>query len=122
MSEPASSKPHRLTGLAPIVTWLPEYDRSWFSRDAIAAVSVWALLVPQGVAYASVAGMPPQYGLYAALFGLLLYAVFGSSRHVVTAPGATVAAVSALTAPLNSPSPGQEQDEGESQVDPSPAG
>jgi sulfate permease, SulP family len=95
MSEQPPPKPRQVSGIAPILTWLPEYDRRWLSKDAIAAASVWALLVPQGVAYASVAGVPPQYGLYAAMFGVLLYAVFGSTRHVVTGPSASVAAVSA---------------------------
>jgi len=95
MTEPVTPKPRRVTDLIPILTWLPGYDRQWLSKDAIAAASVWALLVPQGVAYASIVGVPPQYGLYAAMFGLLLYAVLGSSRHVVTGPSATVAAVSA---------------------------
>jgi len=92
MTEPGT---RRLTSLIPILAWLPNYDRRWLSKDAIAGASVWALLVPQGVAYASIAGVPPQYGLYAAMFGLALYAIFGSSRQVVTGPSATVAAVSA---------------------------
>jgi high affinity sulfate transporter 1 len=60
----------------------------------MAGLSVWALLVPSALAYASVAGVPVQYGLYAAFAGLLAYAIFGTSRQVVTGPSATTAAVS----------------------------
>ena len=77
----------------PIAEWLPKYDPKWLSVDLIAGVSVWALMVPQALGYAAVAGVPSQYGLYAAFAGLLLYAIFGSSRQVVTGPSATVAAV-----------------------------
>ena len=85
----------RLGRLLPIVRWLPGYRAAWLPRDALAAVSVWAVLVPQSLAYATIAGVPVQHGMYAALAGLLLYPVFGSSRLLVTAPTATVAAVSA---------------------------
>ena len=61
----------------------------------MAAVSVWALLVPQSLAYATLAGVPVQYGLYTAFAALLAYAVFGTSRQLVQGPSATVAAVSA---------------------------
>ena len=79
----------------PILGWLSSYKGDWLRFDVIAALSVWALLVPQGIAYASVAGMPPQYGLYAALGALLGYAIFGTAKQVITGPSATVAAVSA---------------------------
>jgi high affinity sulfate transporter 1 len=78
----------------PLVGWLASYERAWLSKDLVAGVSVTALLVPQSIAYASIAGVPPQYGLYAALGGLVGYALFGTSRQVVTGPSATVAAVS----------------------------
>ncbi len=58
-------------------------------------MSVWALLVPQGLAYATIAGVPVQFGLYTAFAALIAYAVFGGARQVVQGPSATVAAVSA---------------------------
>ena len=79
----------------PITTWLPSYRRDWFSGDAVAAISVWALLVPQSLAYSSIAGVPVQYGLYAAFASLVAYALFGTSRQLVQGPSAAVAAVSA---------------------------
>ena len=56
------------------------YYRSWFRRDVIAGLTVWAVLVPEALAYATIAGVSPVVGLYAAPGALLLYAAFGSSR------------------------------------------
>ena len=83
-----------------VLEWLPHYKSAWLRFDIIAALSVWALLVPQGIAYSSIAGVPAQYGLYAALGSLVGYAVFGSSGQVVTGPSAAIAAVSASVVAL----------------------
>jgi SulP family sulfate permease len=83
-----------------IVEWLPRYKSEWLRFDVIAALSVWALLVPQGIAYSSIAGVPAQYGLYAALGSLIGYALFGSSGQVITGPSAAIAAVSASVVAL----------------------
>ena len=79
----------------PIVGWFPRYDRQWLVADALAGLSVWALLVPQSLAYATIVGVPVQYGLYTAFAALLVYPLFGTSRHLVVGPSATVGAVSA---------------------------
>lgn len=71
------------------------YRRSWLSRDVVAGLTVWAVLVPEALAYASIAGVSPVVGLYAAPPALLLYALFGSSRQVVTGPMSATAALSA---------------------------
>ncbi len=84
----------------PILSWLPHYKAEWLRFDLIAALSVWALLVPQGIAYSSIAGVPAQYGLYAALGALLGYALFGTSGQVITGPSAAIAAVSAAVIAL----------------------
>src|SRR6186997_1053921 len=78
-----------------ILDWLPHYKSAYLRPDIIAALSVWALLVPQGIAYSSIAGVPAQFGLYAALGALFGYALFGSSGQVCTGPSAAIAAVSA---------------------------
>src|SRR5512136_684519 len=97
----ASTSPTQgLKGYLPIVSWLPHYKAEWLRFDIIAALSVWALLVPQGIAYASIAGVPAQYGLYAALGSLLGYALFGTSGQVITGPSAAIAAVSASVVAL----------------------
>jgi high affinity sulfate transporter 1 len=71
------------------------YDRAWLRGDVIAGLTVWAVLVPEALAYATIAGVSPVVGLYAAPPALLLYAVFGSSRHLVVGPMAATAALSA---------------------------
>ncbi len=79
----------------PVVGWLRRYERRWLVSDALAGLSVWALLVPQSLAYATIVGVPVQYGLYTAFAALLVYPLFGTSRHLVVGPSATVGAVSA---------------------------
>ena len=84
----------------PILDWLPHYKRSWLRPDLLAGLSVWALVIPQALGYAEVIGVPPQYGLYTVLGASVLYAVFASTRQVVTGPSASVAAVTAPVAAL----------------------
>jgi SulP family sulfate permease len=79
----------------PITAWLPAYDRRGLTGDAVAGLSVWALLVPQCLAYAKLAGVPVQYGLYTAFVALVAYPLFGTSRQLVQGPSAAVCAVSA---------------------------
>ncbi len=90
----ARTRSRQLPDYLPALKWLPHYERKWLSNDLVAGLSVWALLVPQGIAYSSIAGVPPQYGLYTALAALIGYAIFGTSKQLVTGPSATVAAVS----------------------------
>ena len=78
----------------PIVEWLPKYQMSYLRPDIIAALTVWALLVPEAMAYAGIAGMPPETGLYAAPLALIGYAIFGTSKHMSVGPSSTVAALS----------------------------
>src|SRR6201999_3322855 len=73
------------------------YDRAWFRGDLIAGLTVWAVLIPEALAYASIAGVSPVIGLYAAPGALILYAALGSSRHLVVGPMAATAALSAAT-------------------------
>jgi sulfate permease, SulP family len=79
----------------PLFRSLRGYQRSWLRGDAVAGLTVWAVLVPEALAYASIAGVSPVVGLYAAPAALLLYAAFGSSRHLVTGPMSATAALSA---------------------------
>src|SRR4051812_32513937 len=73
------------------------YRRPWLGRDLVAGLTVWAVLVPEALAYATIAGVSPVVGLYAAPGALILYAALGSSRHLVTGPMAATAALSAAT-------------------------
>jgi SulP family sulfate permease len=72
--------------IIPILEWLPNYNRSLFRGDLIAGLTVGIILIPQGIAYALIAGLPPIYGLYCALVPQLMYAIFGSSRQVAIGP------------------------------------
>ncbi len=73
------------------------YQRGRLSGDLIAGLTVWAVLIPEALAYASIAGVSPVVGLYAAPGALILYAAFGSSRHLITGPMSATAALSAAT-------------------------
>ncbi|PWK56445.1 SulP family sulfate permease [Silicimonas algicola] len=79
----------------PIADWGRSYDRGAFSNDLVAAVIVTIMLIPQSLAYALLAGLPPEAGLYASIAPILLYAVFGTSRALAVGP---VAVVSLMTA------------------------
>ncbi|NKY51462.1 SulP family inorganic anion transporter [Nocardia vermiculata] len=74
---------------------LAGYRPQWLRADVVAGLTVWAVLVPEALAYASIAGVPPVVGLYAAVPSLILYAFAGSSRHLVVGPMSATAALSA---------------------------
>jgi high affinity sulfate transporter 1 len=78
-----------------VFTSMRGYRRSWLSLDVVAGLTVWAVLVPEALAYATIAGVSPVVGLYAAPPALVLYALFGSSKHLVTGPMSATAALSA---------------------------
>ena len=86
---------NHLRGYLPILDWGRTYDRNAFSNDMIAAVIVTIMLIPQSLAYALLAGLPPEAGIYASIAPIILYAIFGTSRALAVGP---VAVVSLLTA------------------------
>lgn len=89
------SKPISFSQYLPILRWGPRYSRMKLADDSVAAVIVAIMLIPQALAYALVAGLPPQAGLYASIFGLSVYALFGSSNTLSVGP---VAVLSLMTA------------------------
>ena len=97
---PAAKSKSGLARYLPILTWLPKYDRSWLRLDLIAGLTIVALLVPEGMAYAQIAGVPPQTAFYAAPIGLLAFAIFGTSRQLVVAVSAAIATMSYATVSL----------------------
>lgn len=70
----------------PILEWIQEYNKTLFKGDLSAGITVAVMLIPQGMAYAMIAGLPPVYGLYAAIFPQLIYAIMGSSRQLAVGP------------------------------------
>ena len=90
----ASQQPAGWRRFVPISFWLTSYEKGFLLPDIIAALTVWALMVPEAMAYASIAGMPPETGLYAALVAPLAYAIFGTSRQLNVGPSSTVAVLS----------------------------
>ena len=84
-----------LRRVVPGVADLVQYRRSWVRPDLLAGVAVWAVLVPQGLAYGELAGLSPVAGLYTALGALLLYPLVGSSRYVNVGPESSIAIVTA---------------------------
>ena len=87
--------PQRLRNYLPILDWGRSYNKATLSNDLMAAVIVTIMLIPQSLAYALLAGLPPEAGLYSSIVPILLYAVFGTSRALAVGP---VAVVSLMTA------------------------
>jgi high affinity sulfate transporter 1 len=81
----------------PIASWLPRYDRAWLPADILAGLTLWGLLVPESMAYAGLAGLPPQVGLYTVVVALVVYALLGTSRHLVVGPTSATAVLLAST-------------------------
>ncbi len=79
----------------PILHWLPRYRREWLRSDLVAGITVWAILVPEALAYAGIAGVPPLMGLYTVPIPLFLYILLGTSRQLVVGPDSATALLSA---------------------------
>lgn len=91
----------------PILQWLPGYRRDTLASDLLAAIIVTVMLIPQSLAYAMLAGLPPEVGLYASIAPLFVYAIFGTSRTLAVGPVAVVSLMTAVAigrvAPQGSP-------------------
>lgn len=72
--------------ILPIFQWLPNYKKSYLTGDVIAGLTVGIMLIPQGMAYAMIAGLPPVFGLYASLTPQIIYAIMGTSRQLAVGP------------------------------------
>ncbi|OLY77795.1 putative sulfate permease [Smittium mucronatum] len=82
-----------LQGLFPIMGWITRYNSKWFVGDLIAGVTVGIMVIPQGIAYATLANMPPEYGLYTAFIGPIMYTVFGTSKDISIGPTAVISLI-----------------------------
>ena len=89
-----------LTAFAPFTGWWPEVNRRTLRADGVAGITGAIVVLPQGVAFATLAGMPPVYGLYAAMIPAIIAALFGSSRFLVSGPttAASIVVFSSLSA------------------------
>jgi len=83
--------------LLPVLGWLPAYRRDWLLPDVLAGLAVWAVMVPEGMAYAGIVGVPPIMGLYTLVPPLIAYALLGTSRVLVVGPDTATGLISALT-------------------------
>lgn len=79
----------------PIIEWIPTYQRSLLRADLVSGITVWGVVVPAAMAYAELAGLPPEAGLYAAFASMFVYAIFASSRHLKVTASSTMAIMSA---------------------------
>jgi MFS superfamily sulfate permease-like transporter len=96
--------PDWLLRLLPFLRWWPRVDRGTLRADAIAGLTGGLVLVPQGVAFATIAGMPPEYGLYAAMVPAIVAALWGSSWQLVSGPTTAISiVVFATISPLAAP-------------------
>lgn len=85
---------HYLHNLVPFTKWIHRYNLQWFAGDIVAGVTIGAVVVPQGMAYAELAELPPEYGLYSSFMGVLLYWFFATSKDITI--GVSIARVSSL--------------------------
>jgi high affinity sulfate transporter 1 len=83
--------------LLPILAWLPFYRSEWLLPDILAGIAVWAVMVPEGMAYSGIVGVPPIMGLYTIIPPLIVYALLGTSRVLVVGPDTATGLISALT-------------------------
>ena len=83
--------------LLPILDWVPSYRREWLLPDTLAGVALWAVMVPEAMAYAGIVGVPPIMGLYTIVPALLAYVLLGTSRQLVVGPDTAAGLISALT-------------------------
>jgi SulP family sulfate permease len=99
--------PEILARYVPITVWLPTYPRAWLRSDLLAGVTSWGVMVPVALAYAGLAGVPPELGLMTAFAALAAYAVFGTSRDLKVTVSSTMAVMSAsVVADLVATEPG----------------
>ena len=80
-----------IVAVLPPLEWLPRYEASWFRFDVVAGVTLAAYAIPVSLAYASLAGLPPHFGIYCYLVGGVGYALFGTSRQLAVGPTSAIA-------------------------------
>jgi SulP family sulfate permease len=98
LAMPISARPTSIARWRlPVLGWLPAYRRDCFLPDVLAGLALWAVMVPEGMAYAGIVGVPPIMGLYTLVPPLIAYALLGTSRLLVVGPDTATGLISALT-------------------------
>ncbi|MFN2195078.1 MAG: SulP family inorganic anion transporter, partial [Anaerolineales bacterium] len=105
----ASTTPHGIKKYLPILSWLPHYQAAWLRNDLVAGLIAAAVVVPQAMAYATIAGLPVQMGLYVALVPMFAYILLGNSRRLSVSSTSAISilvgsALLAAVGPASSPS------------------
>src|SRR5512137_2708846 len=91
----------KMNRYVPIIGWMRSYQRAWLRDDLVSGIVVGAIMIPVAMAYAQMAGVPVQAGLYAAIVGMTAYAIFATSRHLKITTSSTMSIMSiAVVAPL----------------------
>jgi SulP family sulfate permease len=97
MANSSTSLASKARRFLPILGWIPAYRHEWLLPDVFAGVALWAVMVPEGMAYAGIVGVPPIMGLYTIVPALLAYALLGTSRQLVVGPDTATSLISAVT-------------------------
>src|SRR6476660_6823903 len=97
VTDRAGKRALRWRTIFPPAHWLAAYQPSWLRHDLVAGITLAAYAIPVSLAYASLAGLPPQYGIYCYLVGGVAYALFGTSRQLAVGPTSSLAIVLATS-------------------------
>ena len=97
MANSSSGLASKARRFLPILGWIRAYRHEWLWPDVFAGVALWAVMVPEGMAYAGIVGVPPIMGLYTIVPALLAYALLGTSRQLVVGPDTATSLISAVT-------------------------
>ena len=89
--------PHGIEKYLPVLQWLPGYKPDWLRSDLVAGLTTAAVVIPQSMAYATIAGLPVEVGLYAALVPMVVYAIMGTSRVLSVSVTSTISILTATT-------------------------
>ncbi|ORY76381.1 sulfate permease [Protomyces lactucae-debilis] len=93
LPHPAKQAKSYLISLFPIATWIYRYNARWFAGDLVAGLTVGAVVIPQGMAYAKIATLAPEFGLYSSFVGVSLYFMFATSKDITIGPVAVMSAL-----------------------------
>jgi len=97
MSIHQASAPSGLSKYLPILGWLPGYQSKWLRRDLVAGLTTATVVIPQALAYATIAGLPVEVGLYTAMVLMVVYAILGTSRVLMASVTSTISILTAAT-------------------------